>query len=146
MRSGKGQQRASNQADGRRPSSTRDSIQQLERDRETRRQVVASKRASKAQEIANHTAAGLVGDVDFMRAIRSFRVERQDDSQEHSLPGDSKVCVCVRKRPINEKELRKNDHGVLLLFLFLFIDMLSAHVYVFICYQVPTLYIMFVCI
>ena len=25
-------------------------------------------------------------------------------------PGDSKVTICVRKRPINRKEIRKNDH------------------------------------
>jgi len=100
----------------RRPSSTLDSIQQLERDRENRRQVAAHRRASKAAEEKSNADAGLVGDVDFMRAIRAFRMEREGDAREHSLPGDTKVCVCVRKRPINGKELRRNDHDIVTCF------------------------------
>ena len=50
-----------------------------------------------------------------MRAIRAFREEAAtpgsaEGAREHVPPGDIKVNICVRKRPINRKELRKNDH------------------------------------
>lgn len=118
MRGGKGYQRnnSHNNNEGRRPSSTLDSIQQLERDRENRRQAAKNRRASKAAEEADNAAAGLVGDVDFMRAIRAFRVENECDACEHDLPSNMKVTVCVRKRPINDKELRRNDHDIVTCF------------------------------
>ena len=77
--------------------------------------AAAERRADKAAEEKRNAAAGLTGDVDFIRAIRSFREEAQspdsaDAARDHAPPGDSKVTICVRKRPINRKEIRKNDH------------------------------------
>ena len=104
-------------AEGARKSTnnTLDNIQQLERKRQQRRVAAAEQRADKAAEEKRNAAAGLTGDVDFMRAIRAFREEAStpgsaEGAREHVPPGDMKVNICVRKRPINRKELRKNDH------------------------------------
>ncbi len=72
--------------------STLDQIQQLERERETRRNAAAERKADRAAEEKRHAAAGLVGDVDFMRAIRHYRDESSNDAREHTAPGDTKVC------------------------------------------------------
>ena len=42
-----------------------------------------------------------------------FRDWREDSGlaeRKHSNPGSSKICICVRKRPINTKETNKRDH------------------------------------
>ena len=76
---------------------------------------VELERLGKSAEEKRNAAAGLPGDVDFMRAIRAFRDEAQSPgsghcARDHTPPGDTKVTICVRKRPINRKEIRKNDH------------------------------------
>ena len=99
----------------RKSNSTLDNIQKLEREREQRRVAAAERRADKSAEEKRNAAAGLTGDVDFMRAIRAFRDEAQSPgsghcARDHTPPGDTKVTICVRKRPINRKEIRKSDH------------------------------------
>jgi hypothetical protein len=54
--------------------------------------------------------AGIPGDVDFQRMIRQFRDERGGTPYPHIPPGDLKICICVRKRPVNEKEKRRKDY------------------------------------
>lgn len=47
-----------------------------------------------------------VGDIDFMRAIAAFRAENDaGDAPSRRPPGESKVTICVRKRPISSNEV-----------------------------------------
>src|SRR5690606_33411280 len=52
---------------------------------------------------------GNPGDVDFQKMIVDFR-EKLPNEEPHAPPGEMKICICVRKRPINNKELKKKDH------------------------------------
>lgn len=69
-------------------------------------EVAKSERAAEEQ---RNRESGNPGDVDFQRMIRQYREGEAPDEQEHSSPGESKICICVRKRPISMKEVKKND-------------------------------------
>ena len=56
------------------------------------------------------------GDVDFQRMIGSFRTEHGLEPHPHIPPGDLKICICVRKRPINEKERKRKDYDAVTCF------------------------------
>jgi kinesin family protein 2/24 len=65
----------------------------------------------KMQEEKSNRENGNFGDVDFQRMIRQYRqlqLELQFQ-QAHTPPGETKICICVRKRPISTKEIKKND-------------------------------------
>lgn len=66
--------------------------------------------AERAAEEKRLTEQGLPGDVDFQRMIRQFRDDKCPNRRPHIPPGDLKICICVRKRPINEKEKKKKDY------------------------------------
>jgi len=53
---------------------------------------------------------GIPGDVDFQRMIRQYRQDKGPIKRIHLPPGDLKICICVRKRPINERERRLKDY------------------------------------
>lgn len=61
------------------------------------------------QENLRNEKHGQPGDVDFQRMIKGFREQNQTKSQPHSAPGDTKITICVRKRPVNAKEIKKRD-------------------------------------
>lgn len=63
-----------------------------------------------ASEERKNQDAGIVGDADFIKMIRAFRAQNEGTEQAHANPGTQKVCITVRKRPINSKEVRKKDH------------------------------------
>lgn len=52
---------------------------------------------------------GNPGDVDFQRMIRVYRQQSAPPEQPHADPGESKICICVRKRPISTKEIKRQD-------------------------------------
>lgn len=52
---------------------------------------------------------GTPGDIDFQRMIRVYR-ENAPPEQNHLPPGEMKICIAVRKRPISAKEIKKNDY------------------------------------
>ena len=60
-------------------------------------------------------AAGNPGDVDFIGMVRSWRAEHASDATdfEPAFSGNSRLCVCVRKRPISDKERDKSDHDAI---------------------------------
>ena len=77
---------------GKRPS-TLESVQQMERDREQRRQAAAQRRESRVAEEKRNAQLGIVGDVDFVRAIRGFREEHGHESRPHEAVATSESKV-----------------------------------------------------
>lgn len=62
-----------------------------------------------AEELRNREL-GMPGDVDFQRMIRQYRATNAPTEQDHQPPGESKICILVRKRPISNKEIKRNDY------------------------------------
>ena len=92
-------------------------------------------KSERAAEAARNIAEGRPGDVDFQKMIREYREEYlQGREQPHGtfLSGDEdegkdgadaaapkdnnkdskddRICIAVRKRPVNAKEVRKSDY------------------------------------
>eukprot|EP01038_Epipyxis_sp_PR26KG_P014246 gene14246-19118_t len=85
-------------------------IQRLQRDRdERRRQQKQAKQEREAEDIRNREN-GNPGDVDFQRMIRLYRDQQAPPEQDHQSPGETKITICVRKRPISQKEIARNDY------------------------------------
>jgi len=65
----------------------------------------------KAREVAaqKNLEKGNPGDVDFIGHVESWRLTSPSPSP-HSLSSALKICICVRKRPISSKEIKKKDH------------------------------------
>eukprot|EP01041_Mallomonas_annulata_P011005 gene11005-22991_t len=84
-------------------------IQKMEKDREDRRKKMGEKRDDRAAEVQRQKDCGIIGDVDFNRMIRDYR-EKCAKEEPHGAPGEMKICVCVRKRPTNAKEIKAQDH------------------------------------
>lgn len=69
-------------------------------------------RLARTEEEKRNLAAGNPGDVDFIGLVREWREEHAGLARPHD-DGElniDKICVCVRKRPLNDKERAKRDH------------------------------------
>lgn len=88
--------------------STLSEIQLLEKNREERRKQMEASKRNRADEEQRNRDNGTPGDVDFQRMIRSYR-ETAPPEQVH-FQSMEKICICVRKRPISAKEVKKIDH------------------------------------
>jgi kinesin family protein 2/24 len=84
-------------------------IQRMQFERDERRKLAKEKQEQRAAEEKRYRDLGNPGDVDFQRMIAAFR-EKLPAEEPHAAPGEMKICICVRKRPINSKELKKKDH------------------------------------
>lgn len=67
-------------------------------------------KAERAAEQQRNIDNGTPGDVDFQRLIRKYRETDAPAEQAHVSSGDSKICICIRKRPISYKEVKRSDH------------------------------------
>ena len=67
-------------------------------------------KVEKAAEEQRNRDNGVSGDVDFMRMIKLYREKSTPDEVVHLPSSDSKICICVRKRPISSKEIAKDDN------------------------------------
>lgn len=85
-------------------------IQRLQRDRQERRRLMEQARQERAAEEQRNRDMGTPGDVDFQRMIRNYREREAPAEQAHINPGEMKICICVRKRPISSKEIKRNDY------------------------------------
>lgn len=87
-------------------------INRLQRERDERRKAMDAYRSERAAEQQRNAENGNFGDVDFQRLVRSFREERAVASPvlPHVASRDMKICIAVRKRPINVKEIKKKDY------------------------------------
>jgi len=88
---------------------TRARILKMEAEREERRKAIQQAKQAKKLEQAANIAAGNPGDVDFIGLVRQWRAENARQSRPHQT-ADSKICVCVRKRPFSDKERERLDH------------------------------------
>lgn len=67
-------------------------------------------KVEKAAEEQRNRDSGISGDVDFVRMIRNYREKTAPEELTHVPSVDSKICICVRKRPISVKEVSRNDN------------------------------------
>ena len=107
-------------------------IERMEAEREERRRTMKARKIERAAAEQANLAAGNPGDVDFIGMVRAWREEHRHAAQPRGDPpsivaaagattdanGDStvavavapKICICVRKRPVSDKERTKKDH------------------------------------
>jgi len=107
---------------------TRLRIERMEAAREERRRMFQERKQERVEEELRLLAAGNTGDVDFIGMVQKWRddhehtakphqVRHQKDHQQQAagIEGiddttDSRISICVRKRPMNAKERKKKDH------------------------------------
>lgn len=79
------------------------------------------RKKARNDEEQRNIAAGNPGDVDFIGMVRTWREEHSSNAKPYdrddvNTTNESlyyhhpKICISVRKRPITEKEIEKNDH------------------------------------
>mmetsp|Transcript_20826 Transcript_20826/g.28312 ORF Transcript_20826/g.28312 Transcript_20826/m.28312 type:complete len:642 (-) Transcript_20826:506-2431(-) len=95
--------------EGKRIPTTLEHIKKLEEDREARRKAASERRKDKAAEVQRNVDAGIVGDAEFLKMIRAWRENDPAIKHRHAVSDNMKVCICVRKRPINSKEIKRQD-------------------------------------
>ncbi|OQR96409.1 kinesin-like protein [Achlya hypogyna] len=88
---------------------TTQAIAEIERNREDRRKAMAQVKKEREQESLNNERNGTPGDVDFQRMIKQFR-EQDHQELSHTSKGEMKITICVRKRPVNKREIRNKDY------------------------------------
>ncbi|CCI43403.1 unnamed protein product [Albugo candida] len=84
-------------------------IAKIEKDRKDRRRAMAAAKKERQKESHLLEKMGQPGDVDFQRMIRAFREQNRSRIEAHDEPGETKITICVRKRPVNAKETKKRD-------------------------------------
>ena len=83
-------------------------IQKLQKDRDERRKNMEQAKIERAAEEQRNRENGTPGDVDFQRMIRQYR--QTIPAEKPHLKSNDKICICVRKRPISDKEVNRQDH------------------------------------
>lgn len=53
---------------------------------------------------------GITGDVDFIEMINDWRRSHPLREAPHTADPTQRICVCVRERPLNEKERSRQEH------------------------------------
>mmetsp|Transcript_14087 Transcript_14087/g.20814 ORF Transcript_14087/g.20814 Transcript_14087/m.20814 type:complete len:552 (-) Transcript_14087:62-1717(-) len=104
--------RRSSTAPAGRKDATRLRIEKMEAGREQRRRAMQERKQTRKDEEERQRAIGNPGDVDFIGLVQAWRDEHADQAQDHATNTSSvpKICICVRKRPISDKERAKKDH------------------------------------
>ncbi|CAK4750982.1 unnamed protein product [Aphanomyces euteiches] len=70
---------------------------------------MAQVKKEREQENLLNEQNGNPGDVDFQRMIKQFR-EQEHQEQPHMTKSDMQITICVRKRPVNKKEVKEKDY------------------------------------
>jgi len=94
---------------------TRARIERMEDERQARRRAYQERKLERAEEEQRNLALGNPGDVDFIGLVRAWRQENVPTGPAQTMVSGTsteqpKICICVRKRPISEKEKSKLDH------------------------------------
>ncbi|KAK1947918.1 Diatom spindle kinesin-1 [Phytophthora citrophthora] len=92
---------------------TMQAIAEIEKNREDRRRAMAAAKRERERESQMNEKLGHPGDVDFQRMIKAFREQNKDKSRPHAEAADTKITICVRKRPVNAKEVKKHDYDAI---------------------------------
>ncbi|KAL3666550.1 hypothetical protein V7S43_008179 [Phytophthora oleae] len=92
---------------------TMQAIAEIEKNREDRRRAMAAAKRERERESQLNEKLGHPGDVDFQRMIKAFREQNKDKSRPHAESVDTKITICVRKRPVNAKEVKKHDYDAI---------------------------------
>ena len=90
----------------------------MEEERQARRRALQERKQVRAEESLRNIAQGNPGDVDFIGLVRQWRADNcpsacsseSDNITSKDSEKVPKICICVRKRPVSEKELKKLDH------------------------------------
>ena len=98
-------------------------IERMEAEREERRRTMKARKIERAAAEQANIAAGNPGDVDFIGMVRTWREEHRHTARPRGDPPSivaaatdasssvaPKICICVRKRPVSDKERNKKDH------------------------------------
>ncbi|CAG9331535.1 unnamed protein product [Blepharisma stoltei] len=83
-------------------------IEQIQKKREERRRKMEEEKLNKEERKAENEALGKLIDVDFQRMVDQFRLQ-VPPQQPHVPSSELKICVCVRKRPIFQKEEKNGE-------------------------------------
>jgi len=99
---------------------TRLRMERMEADRRDRRLRTKEARVNRAEEERRNLSQGNPGDVDFIGLVRRWREEHAGSARPHdddddddgpaSTSSGDKICVCVRKRCLNAKEMLRTEH------------------------------------
>jgi len=96
---------------------TRKATERIEAERIARRQALSDLKCQRAEEEKRIRDAGNPGDVNFVGLVQRWRESRVGTALPYYTSGSgsndvpsSKICISVRKRPINDKEYSKKDH------------------------------------
>ena len=101
------------------PDQTRLRIEAMEEQRSLRRTQMKQARVDRAAEEQRNISAGNPGDVDFIGLVRRWREDHAGMARPHRHAVDTNggsggkndnICVCIRKRPLNDKERKKKEH------------------------------------
>ncbi|KAF4322959.1 hypothetical protein BBI17_003286, partial [Phytophthora kernoviae] len=92
---------------------TMQAIAEIEKNREDRRRAMAKAKRERERESLMNEKLGHPGDVDFQRMIKTFREQNKDKSRPHTAEENTKITICVRKRPVNAKEVKKHDYDAI---------------------------------
>uniref|UniRef100_A0A7S3JTH3 Kinesin-like protein n=1 Tax=Aureoumbra lagunensis TaxID=44058 RepID=A0A7S3JTH3_9STRA len=100
---------------GRKPLTTLDRIQAMERQRAERRQQMDERKNEKKLQEEKNAELGVVGDIDFVRMIDDWRMAQPEPKKHEEFDCEAggranELCICVRKRPLGRREIEKNDH------------------------------------
>jgi len=90
---------------------TRLRIERMEAEREERRRLMQERKEDRAKEEKRLIAEGNPGDVDFTGFVQKWRDEHSNDTHPYESKKEKpRICICVRKRPVSEKERKRKDH------------------------------------
>lgn len=93
-------------------------IERIQKDREARRLSAQHRKAERAKaevDLADVPGVPVNAKVDkatleFMRMIAAYRDEHEGEDKQHAPAGSQDICVVVRKRPINKREVAVGDY------------------------------------
>ncbi|KAF0701107.1 Aste57867_8404 [Aphanomyces stellatus] len=88
---------------------TTQAIAEIEQKREDRRKAMAQVKKEREKENLINEQNGCPGDVDFQRMIKQFR-EQEHNEIAHTKKEDIQITICVRKRPVNKREVKGKDY------------------------------------
>ncbi|ETV75586.1 hypothetical protein, variant 3 [Aphanomyces astaci] len=88
---------------------TTQAIAEIEQKREDRRKAMAQVKKERDHENMLNEQNGNPGDVDFQRMIKQFR-DQDHQEQPYATKANVQITICVRKRPVNKREVKGKDY------------------------------------